>query len=116
MAGDRSEELLKFIGRRAVIITSNYNWSQYLWYYLIGEGWQERDLFVMHHIDARAVKAYLQGEKPIHLPEQRRDVPLGLAVYCFDEGQAAKLAEAGMRLGSVAGNLVRVHPALPEIP
>ena len=106
---DRSvQAILEQIGRRAVIISPNYSWSEYFWYYLIGEGHGQRDLFVMHHFSADTVAAYLEDDRLFALPEQRRRIPAGLAVYCLDPRQAGELQGLGLRLQDV-GQVIRVR-------
>jgi len=108
LAIETTENLLQYANRRAVIISPSYNLSEYLWYYLIGEQWGKRDIFVMHHFDAHAIREYLEQKKTFYLPEQRRDVPLGLTVYCFFAPQLEALAKQGLALECVQENLYQV--------
>ncbi len=102
----------------AVVLTPNYNVSGFLWYELIGEGWQQRGLYLMPHTAGESgrdltafVRAYAVDGRPFLVPEQRLEVPPGLPVYCLCSlEQQAVLSSGGFGLVEVMPSLFRVLP------
>ena len=102
----------------AALLTPNYNVSGFLWYELIGEGWQQRGLYLMPHYAGESgndlaafVRAYAVDGHPYRVPEQRLEVPPGLPVYCLCSlEQQVVLHDGGFRLVQVMPNLFRVLP------
>jgi len=79
------EYILRKVNKNALVVSPDDYYSQYFWYYLIGEGVEARKgIFLMHHVDICQVKQYLIDNKPIYLPEQRKYAPPGLSVYCIN--------------------------------
>jgi hypothetical protein len=103
------ESILRAVDSRAILVSPGYHWSEYFWYYLIGEGLGDRDVFVMHHFSPADIKAYLEDQVSFRLPEQRREVPLGLDVYCFTDGHAEVLAQAGLVPERWRGDIFRIR-------
>jgi len=79
----RTKLILRAAGRDALIIADDYENAEYLWYYLLGENLQRRNLFALpdYSITAEQVRQYLAGESTPYLKLQRRDLPPGLRVY-----------------------------------
>ncbi|MFC1852672.1 DUF2723 domain-containing protein [candidate division CSSED10-310 bacterium] len=79
---------LQQVNRDALIISPDYHYSVFFWYYLIGENLQETgNIYLLHHFTAKMVKEYVENEQPINLPEQRIHTPTALNVYCFSPQQ-----------------------------
>jgi hypothetical protein len=102
----------------AVVLTPNYNVSGFLWYELIGEGWQQRGLYLMPHNAGESgaglaafVRAYLVDGQTYRVPAQRLEVPAGLPVYCLcSVEQRGVLRNDGLRLVRIMPSLYRVLP------
>jgi hypothetical protein len=79
----RTKLILRAAGRDALIVADDYENAEYLWYYLLGENLQRRNLFALpdYSITAEQVRQYLSGEATPYLKLQRRDLPPGLRVY-----------------------------------
>lgn len=75
--------VLRAARRDALIIADDYENAEYLWYYLLGEDLQRRNLFALpdYLITAEEVRQYLAGESTPYLELQRQYLPAGLRVY-----------------------------------
>jgi hypothetical protein len=93
------EKVLRVVDSDALILAPNYDYATFYWYYLIGEGYGERNLYStqVDYGNLDAVRAYLAGEQRIYIPTQRLSVPFGLRVYVMDE-TAAELAKIGLEV------------------
>ena len=94
----RVEEVLRTVKHDAVIITDEYDYTTYFWYYLIGEGYEKDRLYALPLLggtSSEQIKAYLSGEDTFYIGTQRLYVPQGLRVYAWwrivDELKAAGL-------------------------
>jgi hypothetical protein len=100
----RVEEILRIVDRDAIIITDEYDYSSYLWYYLIGEGYGNKEIFAipMYGVgkgatNAEEIREYLSGEKPIYSYPQRLSIPPGKRVYVLWR-VADELRNAGLQV------------------
>jgi hypothetical protein len=95
----RVEKMISVIQRDALVIADDYEYAAYFWYYLIGEGLGERDLYALpdYAIHSEAVKNYLAGQGSIKLPAQQQTLPPGLDVYIM-ASIASKLDVPGLSL------------------
>ena len=103
------EAVLATVQERAVILTPNYNTYEYFLYYLLAEGWEERDVYVAFfggNIDT--TKAYLREGTPYDLANTKNP-PAGLQVYCYLCGDAAQLRSLGFGVETAAGGLSRLR-------
>ena len=94
--GERARSILETLERDAVIISPNYHFSEYFWYYLLGEDPQDRNIHVLHKFTPEVVRAYLRGEYSFELPNPRVDAPFGLPVYLLNSDQQQLLEDAGL--------------------
>jgi len=101
------EAILETVGNNSIIISPNYEYSEYFWYYLIGEGFGN-NVHVMHHFSTEAIKSYICENKSFYLPERRMNAPIGLKVYCINPDHKSALEKAGFMLTEVRRNLYRV--------
>ena len=101
------EAILETVGDNSIIISPNYTYSEYFWYYLIGEGFGN-NVYVMHHFSTEAIKSYICENKSFYLPEQRMNAPIGSKVYCINPEHKSALEKAGFMLTEVRRNLYRV--------
>lgn len=78
-----TEKILSTVDRDAVIIADNYEYAQYLWYYLLGEDKQQQSIFALpdYAVTPAQIAQYLEGEQSLYIHQQRRFVPLGLRAY-----------------------------------
>jgi hypothetical protein len=106
------ETALEAVGRDGVIYSSNYDYTQFLLYHLVGQGVQdESNIFVQYYFSLDEIRAYLCQNSPVYVQSQKRHVPLGLAVYVImpEQYQTEALEEAGFRLVPVAEGVYRVE-------
>ena len=79
----RIETALRNVKSDGLIISSDYTYSEYFWYFLIGEGMEkDRNIYLMNDFNARDISDYLNGRGRIYLKEERKYVPDGMKVYC----------------------------------
>ena len=79
----RIEKALRDVKSDALIISSDYDYSEYFWYFLIGEGMEkEHNIYLMNDFNARGISEYLNRQGMIYLKEERKYVPPCLKVYC----------------------------------
>ena len=100
----RVEEILRVVDRDAIIITDEYDYSTYFWYYLIGEGYGKKEIYAIPlygvqrgATNADEIRAYLSGEKPIYSFAQRLSIPTGKRVYVLWR-VADELRDAGLQV------------------
>jgi hypothetical protein len=102
----RIEEILQQVERDAVIFSSNYHDSEYLWYYLVGEGLGSRNIHVLHRYPSEAIQEYLEEGQAISLPGLRQTIPPGLDVYTI--GAEQQLRDLGLPVEEVGNGLYAV--------
>ncbi len=101
---------LEAVGRHALIISDDYHRSQFAYYYLIGQGWQQqRNIYLMHHFSAPQIRSYLVEGQSFVLPEQRLRIPAGLTVYAVSPVHLQALREAGLQVEQAQAGLHRVY-------
>ena len=105
------EAVLKIVKKDAIIVSPNYNYSEYFWYYLIGEGLERNNIYILHHYSIRKIKTYMYENRSLYLREQRKNVSAGLAVYAYriTPKRKAILEHAGFSLLEVRKDLYRVE-------
>ncbi|MFN2160079.1 MAG: hypothetical protein ACK2TW_09025 [Anaerolineales bacterium] len=94
-----TEKILVTIDRDALILSPNYDNTAFFWYYLIGEDYESKNLFVKQ-IDYQRldrVKGYISGEEELYLGEQRKSAPPGLRVFTM-KGPARELEKVGLEI------------------
>ncbi len=104
------KEILYSVNNDGIIISPHYSTSMYLWYYLIGENYQENNIYVMHYeiFTVEKVRSYIVDGKSFYIPNQRIYVPTGLQFYCIDSNYCDKLEKAGFTLVEVRDGLYKV--------
>ena len=102
----RIEEILQQVERDAVIFSSNYHDSEYLWYYLVGVGLGSRNIHVLHRYPSEAIQEYLEEGQAISLPGLRQAIPPGLDVYTI--GAEQQLRDLGLPVEEVGNGLYAV--------
>lgn len=95
----RVEKMVSEMDSQALVIADDYEYAAYFWYYLIGEGKEERQLYALpdYAISPDTVIDYLAGKGPIELKVQQKNLPPGLAVYVMAP-IASKLDVPGLSL------------------
>ncbi len=112
-------------GRDAVLVSPDYDYSEYFWYLLIGEGQgRARNVSLVHHFNADHLRAYLRNDAPLYLPTERRWAPPKLRAFFFlpAAGQARHLGKyrlgqlqaAGLTVEPVTERLFWVRPAADD--
>ena len=101
---ERIERAVDAAGRHAVLITDNYQDSEYLWYHVIGEGLgRERDLVVAHQLAVDEVVTYFQGgDSRLTAGAATLTDPGVPRVLTATRGQARALRDAGLHVVQVA--------------
>lgn len=106
------EAVLKIVKKDAIIISPNYHYSEYFWYYLIGEELERNNIHILHHYRSHteAIQSYMCEDKSIYLRERRKNISPGLAVYIYriTPERRAILEEAGFSLLESRKNLYKV--------
>ncbi len=89
------EAVLSTVEENAVILTPNYHTYEYFLYYLLAEGWEEKDVYVaFFEGNIETTKGYLNEDVPYDLANTKNPPP-GLQVYCYLCGDAAQLQSLG---------------------
>ena len=104
----RTRSILHALERDAVIISPNYHYSEYFWYYLLGEDTSDRNIHILYQFSPEAVGAYLRGEQSFELPSRRVDAPFGLPVYGVSPDQQTLLEDAGLTVQPAGNDLYLV--------
>ena len=104
----RTRSILQAVEHDAVIISPNYHYSEYFWYYLLGDDTPGRNIHILHKFSPEAVSAYLRGEQSFDLPSHRANAPFGLPVYGVSRDQQKLLKEAGLTVQPAGNDLYLV--------
>lgn len=107
----RTEDTLARVGHHAVIIAPDYHHGYYFRYYLIGEGKQRDDIYLVLRFDPRDIAAYVHRTGDLTIPFQRLTVPPDLAVYVLDATQADRLREYGVSARLIGTDLFMLSVA-----
>jgi hypothetical protein len=103
---DRMGRLFDAVGHDALIVTDNYADSEYVWYYLLGEGLgEERDLALGNQVRPADVAAFVE-EGTGRLAHEARP---GTPVYTATEHQAERLDAYGLTVTEVDEDVWRVE-------
>jgi hypothetical protein len=109
---ERIERALDTAGARAVLLTDGYHDSEYIWYYLLGEGRGAEDHLVLaDQVTPDDVEEYFAtggGEVGVAVASAGLDGP---PLYTASAGQAEDLAQRGLTVTAVATDVWRVSPA-----
>ena len=106
---DTARKYLALVNSNALIISPGYDASEYLWYYLIGEGLQEKtQTYVVQNCSIDQIKAYLEENRPIYSSIQRIHIPAGLQVYCLGPSYVEGLQKVGLKVQLLKMGLFRV--------
>jgi hypothetical protein len=118
---ERVEDVLGIVKSNAVIITDEYDYSCYFWYYLIGEDFGKKEIYAlplygvgMGATNAEEIRRYLSGEKPLYSFPQRLYISPGKRVYVLWR-VADELREAGLQVTETKSKYV-YEVSLPPQP
>lgn len=108
---ERTERAIDAAGGGAVLLTDDYNDSEYLWYYLIGEGLgDERNLVVADQVTPEQVADFFASASgPVAVAAGTLGVTEP-ALYTGARGQARDLAEQGLSVTPLGDGVWRVGP------
>ena len=108
---ERTERAIDAAGSDAVLLTDDYNDSEYLWYYLLGEGvGDERNLVVADQVTPGEVADYFSSASgPVAVTARSLGV-IAPALYTGARRQARDLAERGLAVTQLGGGVWRVGP------
>ena len=89
------EAALTEVQNDAIILTPTYDTYEYFLYYLLAEGWEEKDMYVAFFDgNIETSKAYLADGTPYDLANTKNP-PAGLRVFCYRCGDVAQLQSLG---------------------
>ncbi len=109
LIADTAKKYLALVDSNALIVSPGYDASEYLWYYLIGEGLQDKTQnYVIHDCSIDQIKAYIEENRPIYSSIQRIHIPAGLQVYCLGPSYVEGLQKAGLKVQLLKMGLFRV--------
>jgi hypothetical protein len=80
--------LLHTVDRDAVIIMWDYHYAMMLYYYVLCEGWNERNIHIAYYHEdfpLRGIAQYVLSDRPFRVTVTRENVPPGLTAYYFSE-------------------------------
>ena len=80
--------LLHTVDRDAVIILYDYHYAMMLYYYVLCEGWHERNIHIAYYHENfpfRGIAGYVLRDRPFRVTVTREDVPPHLTPYYFSE-------------------------------
>ncbi len=107
------EAVIGAVREDAIIVTSGYDRLQYLFYYTLGYGLEQDNLFVTSYArGGEPLKAYLRGdappeigEPPLLIAQDGKNPPPGLRVFCWQCAGVPALQENGfvLEMTPVAG-------------
>ena len=106
------EAVLETVGDDAIIISTNYDYTQFLLYYLVGLGVQEEtNIHVQYYFSPDEIRAYLCRNTPIYVESQKRHTPTGLTMYVIrpEPYQLQALEEAGFHPKPVMEELYQIE-------
>jgi len=106
------EAALEAAGEDAIIVSSNYDYTQFLLYHLVGQGVQkERNIYVQYYFSLDEICAYLCRNTPIYIESQRRHAPTGLTMYVImlEPYQREALEGAGFHLREMTESFYRIE-------
>jgi hypothetical protein len=108
---EQTERAIDAAGSDAVLLTDNYNDSEYLWYYLLGEGLgEERNLVVADQVTPGEVADWFwSASGPVAVAAESLHVPAP-ALYMGARRQARDLAEQGLAVTPLDDGVWRVGP------
>jgi hypothetical protein len=107
---ERMERALAAVGDGAVMLTEDYHDSEYLWYYLLGEGWaDERDLALANQVRPADVEEYFTHRTGrVAAAASELDDATDPPLFTATPAQAESLAEAGLIVTPVGEDLWQV--------
>ena len=110
---ERVERAIEAAGQDALLVTPEYRETQYVAYYLLGEGLgEDRNLAVVgrHGVTARQVERYLEGRGgPVAEAAAQVEGVERPVLYTASPTQAAELDEAGVETTEVAEDVWRIE-------
>jgi len=85
-ASQRVKDILSAVGENSIIIAPDYGYLECLRYYLLGKGLEEeKGIYVVHNSQLSDIKDYILKDILFVLPQQRKQAPPGLKVYCLEK-------------------------------
>jgi hypothetical protein len=92
-------KILTVMDRDALILVDEYDYESYFWYYLLGEDYQRRRLYVwtLDGLGADGAWDYLHGDRQVYIPHLRQTLPADLSVYALWR-VADELKQAGLQV------------------
>ena len=80
--------LLRTVDRDAVVIVYDYHYAMMLYYYVLCERWNERNIHIAYYHEGfpvRGIAEYVLHDRPFRVTVTREDVVPGLTPYFFSE-------------------------------
>ena len=80
--------LLHTVDRDAVVVLWDYHYAMMLYYYVLCEDWNKRNIHIAYYHEDfpfRGIAQYVLHDRPFRVTVTREDVPPGLTPYYFSE-------------------------------
>jgi hypothetical protein len=114
---ERIERAIAVADHHAMLLTDNYEDSQYLWYYTVGEGLRDRDLVVSAQLPPAAVVTYFQGgHSKLTIDATFIEGPGPPRLYTATPHQAAALRTLGLEVTPVAESVWEITEGTVDDP
>jgi hypothetical protein len=92
------ERIVGVVNKDTIIVSPDYMDSHLFLYYLLGEGKQKNNIYVLQLYNKGAIRSYLKENKPLYIWEQRIHLPPGLRVLCMSKEHRDDLRKAGLKV------------------
>lgn len=104
------EQALARLGGDTVIVAADYMVYEALMYYMLAEGWREKQLYATIHATPAELARYARDGQPLPLIEERKATPRGLRLAAIDPQSRALLEAAGLRVRAIGPSVWLAAP------
>lgn len=84
---DEVIEVLRNVGKDAVIVCPDYHYAMIFWYHIFVEKWKDNNIHIAFYHDqrfpSREISKYLSEQRRFYVPVTRDSIPSGLKAYVF---------------------------------
>lgn len=104
------KEILSYVDKDSIILTTDYRTYEFLLYFLIGEGkYRDKNIHVEFCNSLEEVRIYLCEKYPFYSPHFRKNIPLGRNVYFIKSKYISLLKKSGLRILPFKGDLYKLE-------
>lgn len=106
----RAKEVLSFVDKDSIILTTDYRTYEFLLYFLIGEGrYKEKNINVEFCNSIEEVRIYLCENYPFYSPHFRKNIPPGKNVYFVKSKYLNIFKKNGFKISNIVGELYKIE-------